>query len=65
MPSFYSQLTAPKAKWVRRDGKFMQVYETTDGVADHAHDCMRYADAAFCFLNVDINQICDELDGVI
>ncbi|WP_327356418.1 terminase gpA endonuclease subunit [Pseudobacteriovorax antillogorgiicola] len=65
LPStFYKQLTAPKSKWAKRDGKWQQVYETTDKVADHAHDSARYADAAFGFLNIDIDRLCKELDGV-
>ncbi|SMF80748.1 phage terminase large subunit family protein [Pseudobacteriovorax antillogorgiicola] len=61
--SFYRQLTAPKAKWVRQEGQMIRTYVTTDHVADHAHDAMRYADAAFCFWAQDINSVCDDLDG--
>ncbi len=59
---FFKELTGPKAKWAKSGGKWVQVYEGTK--EDHAHDAMRYADAAFCFLDLDINRICDERDGV-
>jgi phage terminase large subunit GpA-like protein len=61
--SFFSELSAPKARWIRRDGQMQLAYETTDGVADHAHDCMRLADAAMHFLDRNIDSICDELES--
>jgi phage terminase large subunit GpA-like protein len=62
-PSFFKEVAAPKAKWVKREGSFQLVYESTDGVADHAHDCLRYADAARHFLDINIERLCDKLDG--
>ncbi len=61
--SFFKELAAPKAKWVKREGSFQLIYESTDGVADHAHDCLRYADAARHFLDINIERLCDQLDG--
>jgi phage terminase large subunit GpA-like protein len=59
---FYRELTAPKAKWVRRDGRDQLTYETTPGVDDHVHDCIRYADAAREFQKQDIDVICDRTE---
>jgi hypothetical protein len=62
--SFFKELTTPKAKWVRRDGKDQLTYTTVAGMDDHAHDCIRYADAAREFMHQDIDGICDQLDGI-
>jgi phage terminase large subunit GpA-like protein len=62
--SFFKELTTPKAKWVRRDGKDQLTYTTVAGMDDHAHDCIRYADAAREFMHQDIDAICDQLDGI-
>ncbi|HYX32596.1 MAG TPA: terminase gpA endonuclease subunit [Oligoflexus sp.] len=61
--SFFKELTAPKPKWVKKGTKAQLSYETTAGVADHAHDCMRYADAAREFMNRNIDAICDGLEA--
>lgn len=61
-PSFYKEVSAPKARWVKREGGFQLAYESTDGVADHAHDCLRYADAARHFLDINIDRLCDRLE---
>ncbi|HYX37988.1 MAG TPA: terminase gpA endonuclease subunit [Oligoflexus sp.] len=61
--SFFKELTAPKAKWVKKGSKTQLSYETTAGVADHARDCMRYADAAREFMNRNIDAICDGLEA--
>jgi phage terminase large subunit GpA-like protein len=61
---FFKELTTPKAKWVRRDGKDQLTYMTVAGMDDHAHDCIRYADAAREFMHQDIDAICDQLDGI-
>lgn len=61
--SFFKELTAPRSKWVKKEGKMKLAYETTDGVADHAHDCMRLADAAMHFLDLNIDSLCDQLEG--
>jgi phage terminase large subunit GpA-like protein len=60
--SFYKELTAPKSKWVKRDGKDQLAYFTTPGIDDHAHDCMRYADAAREFMGQNIDEICGQLE---
>lgn len=62
--SFFREITAPKAKWVRRDGKDELTYTTVAGVDDHAHDCIRYADAAREYMRQDIDAICDQFDGI-
>lgn len=62
--SFFKELSAPKARWVRKDGQMQLAYETTDGVADHAHDCMRLTDAAMHFLDLNIDAICDRLERI-
>jgi phage terminase large subunit GpA-like protein len=61
---FCKELAAPKAVWVKREGQWVLTYETTAGVADHGHDCVRYSDAAREFLDLNIDEICDQLEGV-
>lgn len=62
--SFFKELTMPKAKWVRRDGRDQLTYVTTAGMDDHVHDCIRYADAARDYMQRDIDAICDHLDSI-
>lgn len=62
--NFFKEIAAPKALWGKRNGQYQLVYETVAGVADHAHDCMRLADAAREFTGLNIDAICDELDGI-
>jgi phage terminase large subunit GpA-like protein len=63
--AFFKELTAPKSIWKKSDGKYQLTFETTAGVADHAHDCLRYADAAREIFSVNIDQRCDELEGTL
>jgi len=62
-PSFFKELTAPKSIWKKSEGRMQMAYETVAGVADHAHDCMRYADAAREFLDINIDKACDDLEN--
>lgn len=59
---FFTQLIAPKARHKAVNGEWRTVYETTQGTADHAFDCYRYALAAFYWLGTDIDQHADLLE---
>ncbi|WP_369696395.1 terminase gpA endonuclease subunit [Oligoflexus tunisiensis] len=54
---FFTQLIAPKTRHKAVNGEWRTVYQTTQGVADHAFDCFRYALAAFYWLGTDIDQL--------
>ncbi|MDQ3233316.1 MAG: phage terminase large subunit family protein [Pseudobdellovibrionaceae bacterium] len=60
--TFFKELTAPKGKWVKKGNKAQLVYETTAGVADHAHDAIRYADAAREFMKPNLDLITEDLE---
>ena len=61
--SFFKELAAPKKIWRKVEGKFQMVYETVAGVADHAHDCLRYAHAARENMDgIDIDLVCDNFE---
>jgi phage terminase large subunit GpA-like protein len=56
---FFAQLIAPKSRHKSINGEWRTVYETTQGVADHAFDCYRYAMAALYWLGTDLDQLAD------
>ncbi|WP_141732427.1 terminase gpA endonuclease subunit [Oligoflexus tunisiensis] len=61
--SFFKELAAPKKIWRKVEGKFQMVYETVAGVADHAHDCLRYAHAARENMDgINIDQVCENFE---